>query len=63
MLRANRLMLSDFVYNDRFELNSYLASLFHQFHNNVPEQPGDKIDRNNQRFQWIYSFKDPFTEI
>ena len=45
MLRANKLMLSDFVYKDRFKLNSYLISLFHQFYN-VPEQSEDKMNDN-----------------
>ena len=44
MLKKNKLMLADFVCKDRFELNSYLTHLFHQFNNNVPEQSGDKIN-------------------
>lgn len=46
MLRESNLMLSDFIYKDRFELNSYLAYLFHQFYNNVPELPEDKMNDN-----------------
>ncbi|MGE6259793.1 hypothetical protein ACQKCU_18255 [Heyndrickxia sporothermodurans] len=32
MSRENQLNLSDFINKDRFELNSYLTYLFHQFY-------------------------------
>ena len=35
MTKANNIMLSDFISNDRFELNSYLAHLFRHFSNNA----------------------------
>ena len=43
MYRESKLRFSDFVYNDRFELNSYLSYMFHQFYNNVPNQLEDKM--------------------
>ncbi|WP_191567296.1 hypothetical protein [Metabacillus idriensis] len=43
MSRENKLTLSDFVNNDRFELNSYLTHLFHKFYGNVPDQSDDKM--------------------
>lgn len=36
--KESKLTLSDFVNNDRFELNAYLTYLFHQFYNNAPIQ-------------------------
>lgn len=41
--RESKLTLSDFVNKDRFELNSYLTYLFHQFYDNVPDQSEDKM--------------------
>ena len=35
MTKASNITLSDFVSKDRFELNSYLTHLFHQFSNNA----------------------------
>ena len=43
MLKESKLMLADFVCKDRFELNSYLTHLFHQF-NTVAEQSKYKIN-------------------
>jgi hypothetical protein len=43
MLRENKLRLSDFVYENRFELNSYLTYLFHQFYDGIPDQSEDKM--------------------
>jgi hypothetical protein len=36
--KESKLTLSDFVNNDRFELNAYLTYLFHQFYDNAPNQ-------------------------
>ncbi|MGM0878703.1 MAG: hypothetical protein ACQEWV_29475 [Bacillota bacterium] len=38
MSRKSKLTLSDFVNKERFELNTYLTYLFHQFYDNVPDQ-------------------------
>jgi hypothetical protein len=35
MTKANNIILSDYISNDRFELNSYLAHLFRYFSNNA----------------------------
>jgi hypothetical protein len=35
--RESKLTLFDFVYNDRFELESYLSYLFYRFNDNVPD--------------------------
>ncbi|MFY0758876.1 hypothetical protein AB1K32_08365 [Metabacillus dongyingensis] len=43
MSMESKLELSDFVNNDRFELNSNLTYLFHQFYGYVPEQSDDKM--------------------
>ncbi|MGM0875337.1 MAG: hypothetical protein ACQEWV_11140 [Bacillota bacterium] len=43
MQRENKLVLSDFVNGDRFELNSYLTSLFNQYYTDVRDQSGDKM--------------------
>ena len=43
MYRENKLNLSDFVYNDQFELNFYLSYRFHQFYDHVPNQSEDKM--------------------
>ncbi|WP_279382020.1 hypothetical protein [Metabacillus bambusae] len=42
-MRKSKLTLTDFVYKDRFELNSYLTYLVHQFNDTVPNQSGDKM--------------------
>ncbi|WP_168733886.1 hypothetical protein [Metabacillus sediminilitoris] len=43
-MRENKLTLTDFVNKERFELNSYLTYLVHQFNNDtVPNQSGDKM--------------------
>ncbi|MDQ0862009.1 hypothetical protein QFZ72_005607 [Bacillus sp. V2I10] len=44
MLKESKLTLSDFVYKERFELNSYLTYLFHQLYNNDPNQLEDTIE-------------------
>jgi hypothetical protein len=49
MSRENKLVLSDFVYGDRFELNSYLTYLFNQFYEDLPK----KLE-NNMINQLIY---------
>jgi hypothetical protein len=41
--RESKLNLSDFVYRDRFELNSYLTYLLNQFYDNFPEQSEDRM--------------------
>jgi|tagenome__1003787_1003787.scaffolds.fasta_scaffold6805729_1 hypothetical protein len=43
MYRESELTFSDFVYNNRFELNSYISYIFHQFYDNVPNQSEDKM--------------------
>lgn len=43
MLKESKLTLTDFVYKERFELNSYLTYLFQQFYDNVPNQSEDKM--------------------
>ncbi|HZG73839.1 MAG TPA: hypothetical protein VEY51_20065 [Chondromyces sp.] len=43
MYRENGLKFSDFVCNDRFQLDSYLLYLFQQFYSTVVNQPEDKI--------------------
>ncbi|MGM0878617.1 MAG: hypothetical protein ACQEWV_28995 [Bacillota bacterium] len=42
MPTENKLVLSDFVNGDRFELKSYLTSLFNQFNADVRDQSEDK---------------------
>ena len=39
----SKLTLSDFVNRDRFELNSYLTYLIHQFYDNDPDQSKDRM--------------------
>lgn len=39
--------LSDFISNERFELNSYLAHLFHQFSNNASKPSEDTLLNHN----------------
>ena len=41
----NRLVLSDFVKGDRFELNSYLTYLFNQLYADVEDQPENKMEK------------------
>ncbi|UNJ81195.1 hypothetical protein (plasmid) [Metabacillus dongyingensis] len=41
MWRESKLTLSDFVYKERFELNSYLTYLFHQLNNKDLNQSED----------------------
>jgi hypothetical protein len=41
----NKLILSDFVNGDRFELHSYLTYLFNQFHEDVQEQSKTKVEK------------------
>jgi hypothetical protein len=41
--RESKLNLSDFVYRDRFELNSYLTYLLNQFYDSFPEQSEDRM--------------------
>lgn len=43
MSRENKLVLSDFVNGDRFELNSYLTSLFNHFNAGVRDQSEDQL--------------------
>jgi hypothetical protein len=43
MSRESKLNLSDFVYRDRFELNSYLTYLLNQFYDSFPEQSKDRV--------------------
>ena len=43
MRRENKPVLSNFVYGNRFELNSYLTYLFHQFYDDVSDQYEDQI--------------------
>jgi hypothetical protein len=43
MSRECKLGLSNFSYQDRFELHSYLTYLFQQFHGEVPDQSENKI--------------------
>ncbi|MDQ0243331.1 hypothetical protein J2S09_000867 [Bacillus fengqiuensis] len=43
MWRENKPMLSDFIYEDQFELNSYLSYLFNQFYYDIPDQSEDKM--------------------
>ena len=43
MSKENKLMLSDFVYKERFELNTYLTYLLLQSYDNVPYPSEDKI--------------------
>ncbi|MGM0877552.1 MAG: hypothetical protein ACQEWV_23145 [Bacillota bacterium] len=43
MSRKNKLVLSDFVNGDRFELNSYVTSLFNQFYADVRDQSEGKM--------------------
>ncbi|USK86891.1 hypothetical protein [Peribacillus asahii] len=42
MSTENKLRLSDFVQEDRFELNSYLTYLFHQFYRDASGQLDDE---------------------
>jgi hypothetical protein len=48
MWRENKPVLSDFVYGDRFELNSYLTYLFNPFYDDVPNQLEDKMKSTNK---------------
>jgi hypothetical protein len=43
-----KLALSDFVKDNRFELNSYLAYLFNQFNCERQDQSEEKLEK-----QWI----------
>ncbi|MCG7315533.1 MULTISPECIES: hypothetical protein [Priestia] len=43
MGRENKAVLSNFVYGDRFELNSYLTYLFHQFYDYVSDQSENQM--------------------
>ncbi|MFP5108526.1 hypothetical protein ACSU6B_17380 [Neobacillus sp. C211] len=43
MTRESKLTLSDFVNKDRFELNSFLTYLIHQFYYNDPDQSKDRM--------------------
>jgi hypothetical protein len=40
----NKLILTDFVNGDRFELNSYLTYLFNQFNEDVREQSETEME-------------------
>jgi hypothetical protein len=41
----NKLILTDFVKGDRFELNSYLTYLFNQFNEDVREQSETEMEK------------------
>ncbi|HWO95906.1 MAG TPA: hypothetical protein VNM45_06155 [Bacillus sp. (in: firmicutes)] len=43
MGRENKPVLSNFVDGDRFELNSYLTYLFHQFYDYVPDHAENQM--------------------
>jgi hypothetical protein len=43
MGRENKSVLSNFVYGARFELNSYLTYLFHQFYDYVPNHSENQM--------------------
>lgn len=43
MDRESELTFSNFISNDRFELNSYISYMFYQFYDNVPNHSEDKI--------------------
>lgn len=43
MERENKPVLSNFVYEERFELNTYLTHLFNHFYEYVSNQSEDKM--------------------
>lgn len=43
MKNNTKLSLSDFINKDRFELNSYISYLFHQFYYENDNRSKDKI--------------------
>jgi hypothetical protein len=45
VLMKNKLILTDFVNGDRFELNSYLTYLFNQFNEDAREQSETKMEK------------------
>lgn len=46
MTSENKLVLSDFINGDRFELNSYLNYLLNQFHTDVRDRSEDIVTKN-----------------
>ncbi|MCM2535960.1 hypothetical protein NDK43_31300 [Neobacillus pocheonensis] len=42
-MEKRKILLADFIQEDRFELNSYLTYLFNQLHEYFPKQVDDKM--------------------
>ncbi|MED4534341.1 hypothetical protein ABET51_13135 [Metabacillus fastidiosus] len=50
MTKKSGVSLSDFINNDRFELNSYLTYLFNQFQHNTSAQSEKELTKQSIQY-------------